>query len=118
MDSGQSDAWTAESTVLCIYPMDIDPLNRTIGVVTMAFEVYSHYKINHLSNYTTRIDTIIQQLIYEFNGFNLGEVGRLEFDNRMGGLAQKMTSKGVTPYKGKYILMSTKSAVGIQGTGV
>jgi len=58
----------------------------------MAFEVYSHYKINHLSNYTTRIDTIIQQLIYEFNGFNL-ESGRLEFDNRMGGLVQKILQK-------------------------
>ena len=117
MDSGQSDAWTTETTVLCIYPYDINPLNRTVGVTTMAFEVYSHYKINHLNNYTTRTDTIIQQLIYEFNGFNLGEVGRLEFDNRMGGIAQKMNSKGVTPYKGKYLLMSTKSATGIQGTG-
>ena len=118
MDSGQSDAWTTESTVLCIYPYDIYPTNRTIGVITMAFEVYSHYKINHLSNYTTRTDAIIQQLLYEFNGFNLGEVGRLEFDYKMGGIAQKMNSKGVTPYKGKYILMSTKSATGIQGTGV
>ena len=118
MDSGQSDAWTTESTVLCIYPYDINPLNRTIGVTTLAFEVYSHYKINHLSNYTTRIDTIIQQLIYEFNGFNLGEVGRLEFDNRMGGISQKVTSTGTVPYKGKYILMGTKSATGIQGTGV
>ena len=118
MDSGQSDAWTTQSTVLCIYPYDINPLNRTIGVTTLAFEVYSHYKINHLSNYTTRIDTIIQQLIYEFNGFNLGEVGRLEFDNRMGGISQKVTSTGTVPYKGKYILMGTKSATGIQGTGV
>jgi len=116
MDSGQSDAWTTETTVLCIYPFDINPLNRTIGVTTLAFEVYSHYKINHLNNYTTRIDTIIQQLIYEFNGWmGLGEVGRLEFDNRMGGIAQKMNSKGVTPYKGKYILMGTKSGTGING---
>ena len=118
MDSGQSDAWTTESTVLCIYPYDIYPANRTIGVITLAFEVYSHYKINHLSNYTTRTDTIIQQLLYEFNGFNLGEVGRLEFDYKMGGIAQKVNSKGVTPYKGKYILMSTRSATDIQGTGV
>ena len=116
MDSGQSDAWTTESTVLCIYPFDINPLNRTVGVTTLAFEVYSHYKINHLNNYTTRIDTIIQQLIKEFNGWGgLGEVGRLEFDNRMGGIAQKMNSKGVTPYKGKYILMGTKSGTGING---
>ena len=112
MDSGQSDAWTKESTILCIYPYDINPANRTIGTITMAFEVYSHYKINHLSNYTTRIDTIIQQLIDEFNGFNLGEVGRLEFDNRMGGITQRMTAKGMTPYKGKYLLMGTKSGAG------
>jgi len=118
MDSGQSDAWTKERTVLCIYPYDIDPINRTIGVVSMAFEVFSHYKINHLSNYTTRTDSIIQQLIKEFNGFDLGEVGKLQFNRGMGGIAQRMSEKGINPYKGKYLIMSTKSGTGIQGTGV
>lgn len=109
MDGGQSDAWTKESTVLRIYPWEIYPNNRTVGTICMAFEVFSHYKINHLSNYTTRIDTIIQQLIEEFNGFNIGDIGKLEFDNRMGSISQRMTERGQTPYKGKYILMSTKS---------
>jgi hypothetical protein len=117
-DSGQSDAWTKQTTALCIYPCDIDPTNRSIGTISICFEVYSHYLINHLSNYTTRIDVIIQQLIKEFNGYNLGEIGRLEFNRRMGGIPQRMTEKGVTPYKGKYIILSTKSGVGIQGTGV
>jgi hypothetical protein len=117
-DAGQSDAWTKESTSLRIYPYDISPQNRTIGVISMAFEVYSHYRINHLSNYATRTDTIIQQLIEEFNGFDLGEVGKLQFNRGMGGIAQKMTSTGQTPYKGKYLIMSTKSGTGIQGTGV
>ena len=109
LDGGQSDAWTKESTVLRIYPWEIYPNNRTIGTISMVFEVFSHYKINHLSNYTTRIDTIIQQIIEEFNGFNIGDVGRLEFDNRMGSITQKMTERGQSPYKGKYVLMSTKS---------
>ena len=117
-DSGQSDAWTKQTTALCIYPISIDPTNRSIGITSMCFEVYSHYLINHLSNYTTRIDAILQQLIEVFNGYNLGEAGRLEFNQHMGGISQRMTEKGVAPYKGKYIILSTKSAVGIQGTGV
>jgi hypothetical protein len=118
VDSGQSDAWTTQRTVLCIYPISIESQNRSVGTISMCFEVYSHFLINQLSNYTTRIDTIIQQVIEEFNGYNLGELGRLEFDNRMGGIPQKMNEKGVAPYKGKYIILSTKSGVGIQGTGV
>ena len=117
-DSGQSDAWTKQTTALCIYPISIDPSNRSVGTISICFEVYSHYLINHLSNHTTRVDAILQQLIQEFNGYNLGEVGKLEFDQRMGGISQRMTEKGVAPYKGKYIILSTKSAVGIQGTGV
>jgi hypothetical protein len=118
-DSGQSDAWTKQTTALCIYPCDIDPENRSVGTVSICFEVYSHYLINHLSNYTTRTETIIQQLIKEFNGWSgLGEVGKLEFNRRMGGIPQRMNEKGVAPYKGKYIILSTKSGVGIQGTGV
>jgi hypothetical protein len=109
MDGGQSDAWTRESTVLRIYPWEIYPNNRTIGTVCIAFEVFSHYKLNHLSNYSTRIDTIVQQIIKEFNGFMLGDLGRLEFDNKMGSITQRMTQSGQSPYKGKYLLMSTKS---------
>jgi hypothetical protein len=115
MDNGQSDAWTKETSVLRIYPWEAYPNNRTIGLVTMCFEVYSHYLINHLDNYTTRVDTIVQQLIEEFNGFNMGEVGRLEFNNRMGSISLKALGSGQVPYSGKYILMSTKSGTGIQG---
>ena len=118
VDSGQSDAWTKQKTILCIYPISIDPQNRSVGTISLCFEVYSHFLINQLTNYTTRIDSIIQQLIKEFNGYNLGEVGRLEFNRSMGGIPQRLTEKGVSPYKGKYIILSTKSGVGIQGTGV
>jgi hypothetical protein len=108
-DSGQSDAWTKQSTFLRIYPWEIYPNNRTVGIVIMCFEVFSHYLINHLSNYTTRTDSIVQQLIEEFNGFQLGDVGRLEFDNKMGSITQRVIGSGQSPYKGKYILMGTKS---------
>jgi hypothetical protein len=115
MDNGQSDAWTKQTTILRIYPYEIYPKNRTIGLVTMCFEVFSHYLVNHLSNYTTRVDSICQQLIDEFNGFNMGEIGRLEFNNRMGSISLKMNKDGQVPYSGKYILMSTNSGTGIQG---
>jgi hypothetical protein len=115
MDNGQSDAWTKQTTVLRIYPYEIYPNNRTIGTIVMCFEVFSHYLINHLSNYTVRVDSICQQLIDEFNGFNLGEVGRLEFNNRMGSISLRLNATGQVPYSGKYVLMSTKSGTGIQG---
>ena len=109
MDVGQSDAWLEESCVLRISPFRIIPTNRTVGTVQMAFEVYAHYKINHLTNYKTRINVICEELIALFNGVHIGGIGKLFFDvleDRGLGMIQV----GQIPFKGKRMLMSTKTA--------
>lgn len=41
----------------------------------MNLEVLVHSQINHLSDYTTRLDTIIQALIKVLNGVEVNGVG-------------------------------------------
>jgi len=107
MDMGQPDVHTREDTIIRIAPYSIFPENRTVGTLTMIFEVYCHYHINTLSNYTTRVDTIAMEFLKTFNGINIGGIGKLFF-NRMGSQAPKMELSGQIPHKGKFILMSNK----------
>lgn len=104
MDVGADDSWKINACILRVSPLTIIPSNHIYGRVTMGFEVYSHYKINHLSNYTTRIDSIIQRLLYIFNGTEIGGLGRLYFDIR-GGSACRMSTIGAIPMKGKALVM-------------
>jgi hypothetical protein len=65
-------------------------------------EVYSHYKINMLNNYTTRIDTIIQQLIEVFNGAEISGLGRMYFDAKANPRS-RASIIGQIPMKGKIL---------------
>lgn len=112
MDDGSPDVEMDEKTILRIAPYGISPDNRTVGTITIYVEVYSHYKINTLSNYTTRVDVIIQQILQELNGISidtLGAIGALHFD-KLGTSATRMEMAGQLPFRGKWLLMSTKSA--------
>jgi hypothetical protein len=106
MDSGQPDAWTKEACILRICPYLARGKNRTVGTISILFEVFSHYKINTLSNYQTRVDTICQQLLETFNGLEIGGLGKAYFDV-LGDQADKLSSAGAVPYKGKQIIMTT-----------
>lgn len=108
MDTGQPDAWTKECTLIRISPNMIYPNNRTVGVVSMLFEVYSHYKVNTLSNYTTRIATISQLFLEVFNGAEIGGLGKLFFD-RMGSFDNRAINAGQTPFKGHWLVLSTQA---------
>ena len=107
MDSGNPDVWTTEVCQLRIYPLKIFPQTRTHGVVLMAFDFFCHYKINQLSNYKTRVDFGIQELIGVFNGANVAGIGRLHF-NGAETAEDKVLSVGTVPFKGKVIYMSNK----------
>lgn len=109
MDQGQSDAWIKESCVLRISIFRVIPDNRTVGTVKMLFEVYSHYKINHLSNYKTRIDLICEELLKTFNGSEVGGMGKF-FYNVTEDNSQTLSQSGQVPFKGKKIIMSAKIA--------
>ncbi len=114
LNGGQPDVLTEENAILRISPYSIFPENRTVGTVAMYFEFYANYKIDHLSNYTTRVDTAIMELVQTFNGALIegvnggGGLGRLFFD-RLGSQNVRLENGGQPPFKGKWIIMANKS---------
>jgi hypothetical protein len=106
MDVGQPDAVTKEITLLRISHWHITPKTRTVGIITVSFQVYAHYKINHLSNYKTRNDIIINELIKTMNGVQIkGGLGVLYFDGKRE-LTDRMIVTGQIPFIGKQLFMS------------
>ena len=81
MDQGQPDVETLEGAIIRIAPYSINPENRVVGTVLMIFEAYTHYHVNHLTNYKTRNDMITQRLIQVFNGATIeGGLGKIHLD--------------------------------------
>jgi len=107
MDNGTPDAWKVEDTILRISPYAIVPENKTVATVSILFEVYSHYKINTLSNYQTRVDTIVSRLLEVLNGIEIGTLGQLYFD-KMGAYDARVYQASQIPFKGKNMLMAVK----------
>jgi hypothetical protein len=107
MDTGQPDSEKNEISIVRIHPYTINPNNRVWGSVTLMFEVYAHYKINHLSNYKTRNDMILQRFISLFNGTTIGGIGKLHFDV-MGTLGVRAETVGQLPFRGKWLMMGNK----------
>lgn len=105
MDFTMDDSVYKESTYLRIYPLNIVPKNRTVAVCSINFEVFTHSKINHLSNYTTRIDSMVQILLDVLNGAEISNMGCLFFDASRS-QNNEVVSIGMKPYKGKMITMS------------
>ena len=109
LDIGQPDVLTAEICLIRVSPYSIFPENRIVGTISMMFEVYSHYKINHLSNYKTRLDMVAKRFLQVFNGANIESgIGKLYFD-RLGSESNRLENGGQLPFKGKWIIMSNKS---------
>jgi len=109
MDGKQPDVLVNEVSLVRIMPHAAIGLNRTVGLVQVSMEVFSHYKINHLSNYQTRIDTIAEELLATFNGIDAGGLGLLTF-SRMADKSSRMFQAGQIPFGGKQLLFSTYSA--------
>lgn len=109
MDSKQPDVLVEETTLLRIQPHYAMGMNRTIGLIEVSMEIFAHYKINHLSNYTTRIDTITGELLSVFNGSNMGSLGLMAID-RMIDQSSRLFQAGQIPFGGKQIIFATYSA--------
>ena len=104
LDFGIDDPWNVEAAQIRISPIALDPANRVIGNIVMALEAYVHFKINTLSNYQTRTDTITQQLIRSLNGALIEGIGQMYFDakaNKKCGVREM----GTIPWKGKRTIM-------------
>jgi hypothetical protein len=104
-DCAIDDSWLQEACQIRIYPAILQPTTYIYGKVVMAFEVYAHAKVNHLSNHAIRTDVVIQQLIQTLNGADVGEgIGRLFFDLK-GSSQCGVKVIGSLPYKGKLLTM-------------
>lgn len=115
LDRGQPDVQTFETSQIRIANYSIYPENRVIGTISFIFEVYTNYKINHLSNYKTRNDVIIHNLRKTFNGKFIpkenaggGTIGRLYFD-RIASDSNRQEIGGQLPFLGTWMIMSIKS---------
>lgn len=109
MDDKQPDVYTDEISILRIVPYYAVGLNRTIGYIEVSMQIFSHYKINHLTNYQTRNDTIAGELLKLFNGVNVGGLGLLTFD-KIADNSSRLFEIGQLPFGGKQIIFSTYSA--------
>lgn len=109
LDFFMDEATNKEKSYLRIYPSSIYPTTRTYGICCVNMEVFIHSQINHLSNYTTRLDTIIQKLIEILNGVDVGGVGVLFFDYDVTTYCRVVTA-GEKPYKGKILTMGVNLA--------
>lgn len=111
LDRGQDDALTQEQCIIKISPTRISPVNRTVGKISMLFEVYCHYKMNHIkadSYYTTRIDYITQQIIQTLNGSEVGGLGVM-YLNASQSKDNGTKQFGASPWKSSWLVMSNNS---------
>jgi hypothetical protein len=106
LDIKQPDVFTKETSLLRIAPYYAQGRNRTLGTVEMSMEVFCHNKVNHLSNYQTRTDTIVGELLNLFNGANIGGLGLLTFD-KLADQNARMFNAGQIPFGGKQLIFST-----------
>lgn len=74
------DAFPDTGTLLRIYVADIYPTDHIKGIVTFAFEILCHNKINTLNNYSTRMHYMLRSIISTFNGANIDGIGELFFN--------------------------------------
>lgn len=92
-------------TMLRIVVYEIIPDNSVYGDILMGFEIFSHYKTNTMSNGTTKVDVITQQLIQVFNGQFVEGVGTMIFNKKRSARCKAFES-GLKPYKGKILLFA------------
>lgn len=105
LDFMSTDAQYSVKTILRIYPGDVTPLTRTTGIQGINIEVFVEYTINHLADYTTRVDRIVQILLDILNGADIGGIGQLFLDASASRMC-RISTVGVSPFKGKQIIMA------------
>lgn len=109
MDGKQPDVLMGETCMIRIMPHYARGLNRTVSLIEVSMEVFAHYKINHLSNYTTRVDTIAGELLSLFNGSKVGIIGYLGM-TQMADQSARLFQAGQIPFGGKQLIFATYSA--------
>lgn len=109
LDIKQPDVFTKEVSIIRICPYYAAGTGRTTGYLEMSMEVFCHQKINHLSNYQTRMETIVGELLNVFHGANIGGIGFMTF-NKLADQTSRLYNSGQIPFGGKQIIFTNKVA--------
>jgi hypothetical protein len=105
---GEINAFISEATVMRIFTYSIYPENRTASTVTLAFDLFTHFRVSHLNDYSTRTERMTQIVLEVFNGEMIPDVGQMFFDV-MGNKEIRDYGQGQIPFKGKRLLLSFKT---------
>lgn len=105
------DVFNEQCSLIRIFPEIVTPKNRVVSDITFRIECFSHVKISTLNNYTTRNVTMLQNLLQNLNGINIGGVGLLSFD-RMGSPYDRanLNISNSRNYEGYSIYISTHTS--------
>lgn len=104
MDEGQNDVFTESTCLLRIFPYELFPENYVETDIYVCFQILTYYDINHLSNYQTRTDVIVSELLRTFNGKSIDGVGRIVFDRNTFPRC-KAGTYSTKPFMGKLVVM-------------
>lgn len=110
MNGGNNDAFTKECAILKIYPVISIPNNRVVGTTSICFDCFAHYKINTLNTYSTRILTMVQELIKYLNGTDVGGLGYLSLDRQVSNYNKiQFVLNDNKAYEGYSLIMSIRT---------
>lgn len=102
LTTGLDSVWTIESCQLRISLLEVYPTNHMVANIVIGMEVYPHASLSQLSNYRTRADLMIEELIRVFNNAEIGGLGKLFFDHGRHSRCNVITI-GNAPFIGKAI---------------
>jgi hypothetical protein len=108
MNTGLDDSWLTGTTILRISVVNGIPNNRVWGTMLIGFDIFCHYAVSTLSNYSPRDLAISQELFRVLNEKEVPGIGKLYFDARATSRCQ-LSAIGQIPYRGVTIIMATKS---------
>jgi len=110
LDSGMDEVISKERIYLRIYPYSVTPDTPYRGIIDVAFEMLCHNNINTLSNYTTRVDSVVAALLRCLNGADVESVGAMFFDaGKSGSRMDKLQNFNQIPFKAKILIMSVRA---------
>lgn len=105
---GEINAFVSEASILRIFIYSVYPENRTVATVTIAFDLFSHFRTQSLNDYTSRTERMSEIILRRFNGEQIPDVGQMFFDV-LGNKEIRDFGQGQIPFRGKRLLLSFKS---------
>lgn len=76
------DSMTKECTQLRHYALTINPENRSMSIVDVAFDCITHTKLSDLEGCQNRVERMVEEILGTLNGREVDGVGKIFFDSR------------------------------------